>query len=140
MSDRFCVNDGCQRRGIRRGLCGAHYAAALKGRIPMPPLIRPRTPQAAYGLRRHTVHRWVAMGYLRPGPLNDTRTHQWTEDELEVAGRLAALHDAGFTPAAAAELARSGPGPYTCGGVTVTVKVEPRTRTWAHHDDRQASA
>jgi DNA-binding transcriptional MerR regulator len=70
---------------------------------------------------------WTRRGYLRTrnphGKRGSGYPHEYSDDELDVAVRMARLIDRGFTAKAAARIARQTPGEVYLGqGITLILK------------------
>lgn len=75
------------------------------------------------GVSYRQIDHWVRRGWLRPDqPIPGSgNPREWTNEELDVARRMAALVNAGISPAVAADAARKGGEAWLSPHVKVTV-------------------
>lgn len=66
-------------------------------------------PEPLREISYRRIDYWCRRGYLHPEDdgLGSGNYRRWPEMEIEVARKMAVLIDGGFTPAAAARIARS---------------------------------
>lgn len=64
------------------------------------------------GITYRQLDYWVRQGYIKPKPgaTGTGHTRDFSDHEIAVAARMARLIDRGFTPKAAARIARVTPG------------------------------